>query len=99
MRLRHQALEVVDEALAAVLRILVMATDVDRLLRPHFLAVAAEDATELVDLEHERIAIPLLVLARHELDAVGRAHRRAEAAGDALRLAVLRREHAMGAAP
>src|SRR6478752_7443125 len=99
MRLGRQPLEVVDEPLAAVLRVLVVPTDVDRFLRAHLLAVAAEDAAELVDLEHERVAVPLLVLAGHELDAVGRADARAEAAGDALRLAVLRREHAMRPPP
>ena len=57
VRLRHQPLEVVDETLAAVLGVLVVPADVDRLFRADFLAVAAEDAAELVDLEHERIAV------------------------------------------
>src|SRR4051812_3266503 len=99
MRLRHQPLEVVHEPFAAELGVLVVSTHVDRLLRAHLLAIAAEDAAELVDLEYEGIAIALLVLARHELDAVGRADGRAETAGDALRLPILRREHAMRAAP
>src|SRR3954452_15657969 len=77
MRLRHKALEIVDEALAAVLRVLVVPADVDRFLRADFLAVAAEDAAELVDLEYERIAVALLVFTRHELDAVRRADGRA----------------------
>src|SRR4051794_23939697 len=99
MRLRHQALQVIHEAFPAVLGVLVMTTDVNRLLRTHLLAVAAEDAAELVDLEHERIAISLLVLAGHELDAVRRADGGTQTAGDALGLAVLRREHAMRTAP
>src|SRR5262245_20288556 len=99
MRLRHQPLEVVDEAFAAVVRVLIVPADVNRLFWADLLAVAAEDAAELVDLEHEWIAISLLVLSRHELDAVGRAHRGTEPARHALRLAVLRREHAMRPAP
>src|SRR6185436_1316734 len=77
MRLIHQPLQIVDESLAAVLRVLVMPSDVNRLFGAHLLAVTAEDAPELVDLEHERIAIAFLVLAGNELDAVGRAHGRA----------------------
>src|SRR4051812_48924211 len=99
MRLSHEALEVVDEPFARVLRVLVVPPHVDRFLRADFLAVAAEDAAELVDLEHERITISLLVLTGHELDAVGRTHRGAQAAGDALRLAILRGEHPVRAAP
>src|SRR5688572_27294350 len=99
MRLRHQALEVVDVSLAAVLRVLEMAADVDRFLGTDLLAIAAENAAELVDLEQERIAIALLVLARNQLDAIRRTDRRAESAGDALRLAVLGREHAMRSPP
>src|SRR5678815_990764 len=99
VRLCHQPLEIVDEPLAAVLRVLVVPTDVDRFLRTHFLAVAAEDAAELVDLEHERVAVALLVLTRHELDAVRGADGRAQPARDALRLAGFRRQHAMRAAP
>src|SRR5665213_4329309 len=99
MRLRRQALEVVDETLATVLGILVVPSEVDRLLRADFLAVAAEDAPELINLEHERKAIPFLVFARHELDAVGRADLRAEPTRDALRLSRLVREHPVRAAP
>src|SRR5262245_7904166 len=99
MRLRHQPLEVVDESLATVLGVLVVPSDVDRFLRTHLLAVAAEDAAELVDLEDQRITVPLLVLARHELDAVRRTYRGTEAAGHTLGLAVLRGEHAVRATP
>src|SRR5690348_12404097 len=99
MRLRHEPLEVVDEALAAVLGVLVVPADVDRFLRADFLAVAAEDAAEFVDLEQQRIAVALLVLTRHQLDAVGGADGGAEPARDALGLAVLGREHAVRAAP
>src|SRR5690349_13039583 len=99
MRLRHQALEVIDETGAAVLRILIMTPEVNGLLGTHFLAIPAENAAEFIDLEHERIAIPFLILARHELDAVRRAHRRAESAGDALRLARLGGQHPVRPAP
>src|SRR5205085_10470002 len=99
MRLRHQALEIVHEPLSAVFRVFVMPADVNRLLRTHLLAVAAEDAAELVDLEQQRIPVAVLVLARYELDAVRRAHGRAEAARDTLGLAVFRSEHAMRSAP
>src|SRR5688572_8728928 len=87
MGLRDEPLEIVDESVATVLRVLVVAADVNRFFRADFLAVAAEDAAELVDLEHERIAIALLVLPGHELDAICRAHRRAEPARDTLGLA------------
>src|ERR1700737_3086367 len=70
VRLIHQALQVVDEPLPAVFRVLVMPADVDRLFRTNLLTVAAEDAAEFVDLEDERVAVAFLVLARHELDAV-----------------------------
>src|SRR5687768_3785689 len=99
MGLRHQALQIVDETRATVLGILVVPADVDRLLRAHLLAVAAEDAAEFIDLEDERIPIPLLVLPRHELDAVGGAHGRTQTAGDALRLPRLGGQHAMRSPP
>src|SRR5512138_508556 len=99
MRLRHQPLEIVHEPFAAVLRVLVVPPDMNRLFRADFLAVATEDAAELIDLEHERIAVALLVFAWYELDAVGRAHCRAETARDAFRLAGLGREHTMRATP
>src|SRR5438105_9500564 len=76
-----------------------MPSDVNRFLRTHLLTVPAEDAPKFVDLEQQGIAIPLLVLARDELDAVRRTDGRAEAAGDALRLAVFRREHPVRAPP
>src|SRR3990170_873700 len=97
--LLHQPLEVVDEPVAAGLGVLVVHADVDRLLGADLLAVPAEDAPELVDLEDERVAVALLVLARDQADAVGRADLRAEAAGDALRLAVLVHGHAVRPAP
>src|SRR3712207_4913020 len=99
MRLGHETLEVVHEAFAAVLGVLVVAADVDRLLGTDLLTVAAEDAAELVDLEDQRIAVPILIFARYQLDAVRRADRRTEAAGDALRLPRLRHQHAVGPPP
>src|SRR5205085_5198922 len=99
MRLRHHPLQVVDELFAAVFGVLVMPSQVDRLFRADLLAIAAEDAAELIDLEHERIPIAILVLTRNELDAVRWTYRRTQTAGDALRFAVFGREHAMCAAP
>src|SRR5690348_9419493 len=99
MRLRDEPLEIVDKSLAAVLRVLVMPADVNCFLGADFLTVAAEDATELVDLEYERIAVALFVLARDELDAIRRADRRTQPARDTLRLAGFRRQHAMRATP
>src|SRR5690606_26386277 len=83
----------------AVLRVLVVTAQVNGLLRTHLLAVAAEDAAELVNLEDQGIAVPFLVFARNQLDAVRRAHRRTQPAGDALGLARLRREHAVSSTP
>src|SRR2546423_2948167 len=99
VRLIHQALQVVDKAIPAILGILVMASDVDRLLRTNLLTVAAEDAAKFVDLEDERVAVPFLVLARHQLDAVRRADRRTQTAGDTSGLSRLGRQHAVCAAP
>src|SRR2546423_13314169 len=99
MRLIHQSLQIVNEALPAVLRVLVVPSDVNCFFRTYFLTVAAEDATELIDLEHERISIPFLVLAGHQLDAVGRADSGTQSAGNALRLTALGSEHAMRSAP
>src|SRR4051812_15440551 len=99
MRLRHQPLEVIHEPFAAVLGVLVMTPDVNRLLRADFLAIAAEDAAEFVDLEDQWIAIALLVFTRHQLDAVRRTDRWTQSAAHAFRLAVLGGEHAMRAAP
>src|SRR4029077_1977172 len=72
---------------------------VDGFLGTYLLAVPAEDATELVDLVDERIAVPLLVLAGDELDAISRADLGAETAGDALRAPLLVGEHPVGAPP
>src|SRR5437016_7375696 len=99
MGLRHQPLEVVDEPFAAVFRILIVPPDVDRLFRAHLLAIAAENAAELVDLEDEWIAVAVLVLTWNELDAIRRAYRWAQTAGDAFGFAVFGREHTVRAPP
>src|SRR2546422_3441725 len=99
MRLRAQALEIVDEAIARELRVLEVHAHVDRLLGADFLAVPAEYATELVDLVDQGVAVALLVLPRHELDAVGGADLGAQPAGDAFGAPLLVGEHAVGAAP
>src|SRR5256885_16575067 len=99
MCLSAQPLEIVHEPVARVLRVLVMHPDVDRLLGAHLLAVAAEDAAELVDLVDQRIAVAVLVLSRHELDAVRRANLGTQAAGDALGAPLLVGEHAVRPAP
>src|SRR5688572_3687201 len=89
MILLHQAVEVVDEVVAAELGVLVMLAHVDRLDRTDFLAHPAEDAAEFVDLVDDRIPVPLGVLAGHQADAVRRTDRRAQAAGDTLWTPVL----------
>src|SRR3954465_15889811 len=99
MRLRHQPLQIVDESLAAVLGIFEVTSDVNRFLGADFLTVAAEDAAEFVDLEEQRIAIAILVLTRHELDAIRGADSRAETASNAFRLSVLGSEHPVRPTP
>src|SRR5579863_2405152 len=63
VRLGHQTLEIVHESVAAVFGVLVVAPDVDCLFGAHFLAIPAEDAAELVNLEHQRVPVPVFVLA------------------------------------
>src|SRR5262245_49466791 len=99
MRLGGQPFEIVDEADARVLRVLVVHADVNRFFRADFLAIAAKDAAKLIDLVNQRIAMALLVFSRHELDAVRGTDLRAQPAGDALRSALLVGQHAMRAAP
>src|SRR4051812_43510277 len=99
MCLCRQTLQVVDESRSAVFGILVVAPDVNCLFRANFLAIAAEDASELVDLEHKGIAVSLLILARYEFDAVRRAHGRTKPACDAFRLSRFSGQHAMRSTP
>src|SRR5689334_12928806 len=99
MRLRAQPLEVVHEPVAGKLRVLVVHADVDRFFGADLLAVAAEHAPEFVDLVDERVAVPLFVLAGHELDAVRRTNLGAEAARDALGAPLLVGEHPVRPAP
>src|SRR6185437_7094727 len=99
MRLRHKSFQIVHMPFSAVLRVLVVLSDVDRVFRAHFLTVPAEYATEFVDLEHERVPVSVLVLAGHELDAIRRTDARAEAARYAARLAVFLGKHPVSSAP
>src|SRR5439155_25392261 len=99
MRLRRQPLEIVDETFPAVLRILVMAADVNRFFGTHLLAVSAEDAAELVDFENEWITIPFFVFSRHELDAVRRTYGRTKPARDAFCFARFSGQHSMRSTP
>src|SRR2546423_1867123 len=99
VRLIHQALQIVNESFAAVFRVLVMPTEVDRFLGTNLLAVPAENATELIDLEHQRVTIPFLVLSWHELDTVGGTYGRTKSARNTAGFSCLSREHAMRAAP
>ena len=89
----EQVLLVPDEVLVAVDGELVVLAHEDRRHRAGLFAVAAEDAARLVDLVDLRVARPgghaAVVLGRFEIDRVGRAGHRAEAAGDALLEAVL----------
>src|SRR5256885_12522448 len=99
VRLIHQALQIVNESFAAVLGVLVMPTEMDSLLGANLLAVSAENATELIDLEHEWVTIPLLVLTGHEFDAIGWADCRTKSARDTTSFTRFSREHAMRATP
>src|SRR2546426_10049702 len=76
-----------------------MHADVDGLLGADLLAVATEYAAEFVDLVDQRVAVALLVLARHQLDAVGGTDLRAQAARYALGAPLLVGQHAVRAAP
>src|SRR6202022_3542109 len=99
VRLIHQALQVVHKAVPAVLGILVVAPDVDRLFRANLLTVAAEDAAKLVDLEDERVAVSLFVFARHQLDAIRGTDSRTKSAGHAFRFSGFGGQHSVSAAP
>src|ERR1051326_5393514 len=84
----EQVLFVPDEVVLAVDGELVVLAHEDRADRAGFLAVAAEDAARLGNLVDRRVARTGLhgavVLRRFEVDRVGRARDRAEAARDAL---------------
>src|SRR6266404_3721896 len=99
MRLRREPLEIVNESLPAVLCVLIMPADVNRLFGTHFLTISTEDAAELVDLENEWIAIPFFVFTWHELDAVRWTHGRTEPTGDTLCLAGFSCQHSMRSTP
>src|SRR5262249_44833698 len=97
--LSHQAIEVVHEALARVLRVLIVLPDVNRFYGADLLAHPAEDAAELIDFVNHRITVPLIVFARHEPDAVRRTNRGAKSARDTLRAAIRVLLHPVRAAP
>src|SRR2546425_1393757 len=94
-----EAFQIVHEAIARILGVLVVHAHVDGLFGADLLAVAAEDAAELVDLVNQRIPVALLILAGDQLDAVGGADLRAQAARHALGPALLVGKHAVRAAP
>src|SRR5262249_12828785 len=79
----------IDEGVALVVRELVVLLEVDRVLGAGFLAVAAEDAAEHVDLVALGVALPVrdrlvrIVLGGLHEDRVGRAGDRAQLATDA----------------
>src|SRR5262245_38855035 len=85
----------VDEALARVVRELVLGAGPDRLDRARLLAEAAEDAPQHVDLEVLRVALAerdrvlRVVLLRPDVDRLRRARRGAQVAADAALEAVL----------
>ena len=99
MDLGAEPLEIVDETVPAVFGVLVVDPDVNRLLGADFLAVAAEDAAELVNLLDQRIPVALGILTGNQFDAVGRADLGAEPAGHALGPALLVGHHAVGTPP
>ena len=59
MILLHQTIEIVDEAITGVLGVLEVLSHVDGLDGTHFLAHAAEDAAELVDLVYDGVPVAL----------------------------------------
>src|SRR6266536_2009227 len=99
MRLRRQPLEVIDKSRSAVFSVLVVTADVDRFVGTNFLAVAAEYAAELVNLEDQRIPVSLFVFAGHELDAVRRTDGGTQSAGDTFRFPRFRRQHPVRTPP
>src|SRR5260370_12606741 len=99
MGLRRKPLEIVNEPFSAVLCVLVMASDVNRFFGTHFLAISAEDAAELVDLEYERVSVSLFVFTGHKLDAVCRTHRWTKPTRDTFFFAGFSRQHAMRSTP
>ena len=66
MILLHQTIEVVDEALTGVFGIFEVAPHVTRFYRADFLTHAAENATELVDLVDDGVAVTLIVFPANE---------------------------------
>ena len=62
-------------------------------------AHSTENATELVDLVDDGVAVPHVVLAADETDAVGRTHRRAQTTGNALGASVRMNLHDVRATP
>src|SRR5688500_5421793 len=99
MILRHQPVQVVNEAVARELRVFEVAAEMDRFDRAYFLAHTAVYAAELVDLINDRIAVALIVLTRHQPDAVRRTHGRAQPARHAFRTAVRVLLHDVRATP
>ena len=92
---RAQTLEIVDEPLATVLGGLVVDSKMYRFDRADFLAVAAEDAAELVDLVDRRISLAVFIFRGDQLDTVRRTDRRTEPAGHALGPPVFMHRHAV----
>ena len=101
----HEQLRLVPhEVVLAVDRELVVLAHEDRRHRAGLFAVAAEDAARLVNLVDRRVARAghhrAVVLGRFEIDRVGRARHRAQAAGHALLQAVLvAHQHLFAAIP
>ena len=75
MVLLHEAVQIVNEPVPGVLRVLEVYPDVNGLDGAHLLAHPAEDAPELVDLVNDGVPVPLVVFPPHEADAVGGADR------------------------
>ncbi len=99
MVLLHETIQIVNESVPGVLRVLEVDPDVNGLHRAYLLAHPAEDATELVDLVHDGVPIPLVVFPADKTDAVGGADGGAQTAGHALRPTVGMNLHAMRSPP
>ena len=71
MVLLHEAVQVVNEPIPGVFRVLEVNPEVDGFYRADLLAHPTEDAPELVDLVDNGIPVPLVVFSPHEAEAVG----------------------------
>ena len=70
MFLATETLQIIHKSIALVLGVFEMNADVNCFLRADFLTIAAEDATEFVNLVNEGYSITLFILTWDEFDAI-----------------------------